>query len=258
MWHETNRQKDGTIKRETRFPNRPEELIISGPHFYVGNPLNKTPRSVCKEKSDYDSIDLTVIPEDYLPRTNYVPAIEIDEYSKRLPRVSWIEPEEIDPYTVDKYYRLGFRGMVAASNERTIMPTIIPKWAGHINGVQGTAFKSNKKMIMAYGFTSSIVADFYIKTTGRSNLHFTWHNCPDLKWEPRIALRALGLACVSSYYRDLWNDLWQPDFKTDNWTQHKPQLSPFFYANLRSNWTRACFPQTHYERRQTIVGSYPA
>lgn len=44
MWHETNAQKDGTIKRETRFPRDTVEWILSGPHFYVATPLNKTPR----------------------------------------------------------------------------------------------------------------------------------------------------------------------------------------------------------------------
>lgn len=56
MWHETNRQKDGTIRRETRFPDTAEELVLSGPHFYVGNPLYKTPRSVCTEKGHYDVV----------------------------------------------------------------------------------------------------------------------------------------------------------------------------------------------------------
>ncbi len=87
MWHETNAQKDHTIRRETTFPTaitaaqdnavsagqEPEavssptpavqNLILSGPHFFVGNPLNKTPRRSCTQNSHYDVIDLTMIPE---------------------------------------------------------------------------------------------------------------------------------------------------------------------------------------------------
>lgn len=43
MWHETNAQKDGTIRRQTCFPENTSQWILSGPHFYVGNPFYKTP-----------------------------------------------------------------------------------------------------------------------------------------------------------------------------------------------------------------------
>ncbi len=72
-WNEVNAQKDNTIRRDTQFPSSAEELILSGPHFFVGTPFNKTPRAICTEKGHYDVIDLTQIPDDYLPRTNYVP-----------------------------------------------------------------------------------------------------------------------------------------------------------------------------------------
>ena len=89
IWNETIARDDGTIRRETRFPNGPEEWILSGPHFFVGNPLSKTPRPGCRLNSDYDCIDLTAIPEDYLPRTNYVPACDPEEYRRRIPVVPW-------------------------------------------------------------------------------------------------------------------------------------------------------------------------
>src|ERR1019366_410578 len=73
MWHETNAVKSGTIRRETRFPKCQSGFVFSGPHISVGNPLFQTPRSRCVQKADYDLLDLTVLPEDYVPRTNYVP-----------------------------------------------------------------------------------------------------------------------------------------------------------------------------------------
>ena len=65
MWHETNAQKDGTIRRKTHFPANPHELILSGPHFFVANPLYKTPREICTEKGHYDVLDLSTLPESY-------------------------------------------------------------------------------------------------------------------------------------------------------------------------------------------------
>jgi hypothetical protein len=81
-------QKDGTIRRETRFPKSAREWTLSGPHIYVGTPFYKTPREiVCETKAAYDVVDLEAIPDDYLPRTNYVPACDAKTYLERTPRV---------------------------------------------------------------------------------------------------------------------------------------------------------------------------
>ncbi len=47
MWHETMQQKDGTIWLRTdsddEFPAEPANWVLSGPHFFLANPFNKTP-----------------------------------------------------------------------------------------------------------------------------------------------------------------------------------------------------------------------
>jgi hypothetical protein len=64
-------------------------MDLSGPHFFVGTPFYKTPRTECTQNSHYDILDLTTLPDDYLPRTNYIPACDEDEYLKRTPKVPW-------------------------------------------------------------------------------------------------------------------------------------------------------------------------
>ena len=76
MFDETYAQRDGIITRQDNpsyQPTTADEWVISGPHFYVGTPLNKSPRSQCTANTHYDDIDLTEIPEDYLPRAVYRP-----------------------------------------------------------------------------------------------------------------------------------------------------------------------------------------
>lgn len=76
MFDETYAQRDGMITRQDKPSFQPESLdewVISGPLFYVGTPLNKSPRSSCTANKQYDDIDLTTIPEDYLPRAVYRP-----------------------------------------------------------------------------------------------------------------------------------------------------------------------------------------
>ena len=65
--------------------------MLSGPHFFVGLPFYKTPRAVCTANSHYDCLDLNQLPDDYLPRTNYVPNCSPAEYAERTPRVPWLE-----------------------------------------------------------------------------------------------------------------------------------------------------------------------
>ena len=76
MFDETYAQRDGKITRHESpsfMPSSPDEWVLSGPHFYVGIPFNKTPRTNCTTNLSYEDIDLTEIPEDYLPRAVYRP-----------------------------------------------------------------------------------------------------------------------------------------------------------------------------------------
>ncbi len=76
MFHESNSQRDGIITRlenPSFQPSCTDDWILSGPHFYVGKPFNKTPRNACNHNNAYDDIDLTQISENYLPRASYRP-----------------------------------------------------------------------------------------------------------------------------------------------------------------------------------------
>ena len=140
-WHETMSQREGTTRRETRFPKDPEELVLSGPHFSVGSPLNKTPRRKGTQSSDYDVLDQTTLPDDYLPRTNYVPACAATEYEKRTATVPWCEEGEAQPRKVTGYYRVINREMVMPSNERTLISALVPKGVGLIHTNMATVLR---------------------------------------------------------------------------------------------------------------------
>ncbi|OPX18825.1 MAG: hypothetical protein BZ151_12560, partial [Desulfobacca sp. 4484_104] len=67
-WNEVNAQQDGTIRRQTGFPAAPGQWILSGPHFFVGNPFYKTPRAECTLNSHYDATTCPA-PTTYRPAT---------------------------------------------------------------------------------------------------------------------------------------------------------------------------------------------
>ncbi len=248
MWHETNAQTDGTIRRETRFPDRPLEWVLSGPHFYVGTPFYKTPRVTCTKNSDYDVLDLTALPDDYLPRTNYVPACDPGTYRKRIPRVPWG-----DRRPVTDFYRLCYRGMLSQSGERTLIGSIAPKDTAHINGAQSTAFQDRVLLLTTFCFSCSLISDFFIKTTGKANLHFLWHSFPEISADISLKLRGLVIICLTSLYAEFWKKSWTQINDQEKWTKNDPRLPDRFFQNLTPEWHRDCALRTDYARRQALV-----
>jgi hypothetical protein len=185
MWHETMQQHDGTMvrnaDRRAPFAYTPEEWILSGPHFSVGLPYNKTPRAICSEKGHYDTLDLETLPDEYLPRSNYRPMQDRAEYARRTPRVSWSEAETLtlpwDQLTaeeqvkhvsqkrqsvavqrwrqkrVTQYFRYVHRRRIGSSSERTLSSTIAPLGSAHIHPVLSLTFKKPQTLLNFAGLT---------------------------------------------------------------------------------------------------------
>lgn len=251
-WNETNAQKDHTIKRKTCFPKDASEWILSGPHFFVGNPFYKTPRAKCTLNSHYDILDLTILPDDYLPRTNYVPDCDATEYQKRTPK---FKLNNMDIGVTD-CYRLAYRGMIGSASERTLIGSIVPKRVGHIHGVQTTAFLSDIKMVISASFGFSILSDFYVKSTGKANLHYIWHNLPfisDNYLSNIMQNRTLILSCLTIHYADLWHECFQKSFLSETWAKTDPRLPNTFFTHLTPKWNRNCALRTDFARRQALV-----
>lgn len=254
MWHETGAQKDGTIRRETGFVGRPEDFVLSGPHFYVGNPLSKTPRAVCTEKGHYDTLDLEHLPDSYLPRSNYRPACSPAEYARRIPRVSWVEKGGQDPRPVTELYRFVARSMISNSAERSLIPAIAPKGVAHIDPVHSINFRREVDLVRFVSGCLSVPFDFFVKTTGnprfRNNLA---RYLPCLKGNKQTLVRTLALNCLTTHYADLWQSCWQPEFRQDRWASADPRLPQDFFANLTPDWQRHNALRSDYARRQALV-----
>lgn len=252
---ETYAQRDGTIQRETGFVEKSGDFVLSGPHFFVGNPFSKTPRRICTEKAHYDSIDLEHIPDTYLPRSNYRPACKPEEYKDRTPCVSWLEPEGKTFRLVTDHYRQAFRAMLSQAGERTLIGALIPPGSAHINGVQSTVFKAKEDLLYQAFFSSSLLADFFIKTTGRNNLHFIWEQFPLLGLSRQAKIRVLALACLTTAYADLWQAVWDDAFTQDAWAVQgqDSRLPANFFRNLTKDWQRNNALRSDYARRQALL-----
>jgi hypothetical protein len=249
MWDETNRVNDGTIRRDTCFPTNTSEWIISGPHIYVANLFFKTPRRVCTEKNHYDPLDLTALPANYLPRTNYVPACDRDAYELRTPRVSWGAQKR-----VTEFYRFVARRQLSQAGERTLLSAIAPPRTAHIHPVISLTFENSGQLVCFAGLSASLLYDFFVKTTGRSDLYESVLRLlplPDLV--EGVIPRVLLLCCLSTEYGDLWGHCWDQAFALQRWSKSDSRLDLAHFVRLSGKWSCDTPLRSDYSRRQALV-----
>ena len=249
LFDETNAVNNGLIRRETRFPNRPIELIISGPHINNSNPMFKTPRRVCTEKAHYDVINTELITDRYLPRTNYCSELSISDYLNQMPKIN-----EHTNY-IDKY-RLAFRKMLNIEGERTLISAIIPPMVAHINGIYSVYIEDLEKMIYFSALTSSIVYDFFIKITGKGNIYDNLANTlpiPKSKYVTSLVIRALKLNSISEYYKEMWEETWKEESRKETWGKVDARLKNQTFINCKKKWDKSFAFRNHYERRQAMI-----
>ncbi|OBX24713.1 hypothetical protein LX77_03609 [Gelidibacter algens] len=257
-WDETNDLNAGHIIRITKHPKLDSfEMVYSGPHFFVGNPLYKTPREICTQNSHYDIIDHTLIDEFTVARTNYVPANVQLGYETCI-RAFIVGKDENGLQKTDNwldYYKLGFRKMVDINTERSLASALFPPKTAHIHGVISIIFKEEKHLLEASALTSSLIYDFFVKTIGSANLSDSRIQSFPLgvpeNYKSQLISRTLTLNCINNYYADLWERNWNDDFNQDSWSKADQRLKPF--DSLTEEWKWEIPLRNWFERRQALV-----
>ncbi|WP_300554534.1 class I SAM-dependent DNA methyltransferase [Limnohabitans sp. Rim8] len=263
MFDEAYAQKDGTIARrhtsDSGFAVTPEDWVLSGPHFFLANLFNKTPRKICTANGHYDVIDLETLPDDYLPRTNYLPMADKIEYLSRTPRVSWRAEGETQGQPVTDFYRYVSRKMVGASSERTLCGAVMPPKSAHIDGAFSIAFRENSHLIATSAWWVSLPLDFLLKSTGKSNFRGdTADQMPvpsdSHEKDSRLFARYQSLFSLTRHYAPLWEEVFDLEFAEQCWSQpDNPRLQQDFWQNLTRDWTRHCALRSDYARRMALV-----
>ena len=251
-------QRDGTILRRAEdddgFVADPEEWVVSGPHFFLANAYNKTPRRVCTANKHYDAIDLETLPQDYLPRTNYRAMKDREEYLRRVPKVSWDTCDSDSRSRVTDFYRLTFRNMLQPSNERSLVCAITPPGPAHVHSVRSAVFAQPSDLLASAFVCFSLIGDFFVKSMGRSGLYDAWATLPRMPVPVSGLCRLMAVTSLSSYYSSLWTSVFDIAFTDERWSQPaNPRLSHEFFGNLTADWTRDCALRSDYSRRFALV-----
>lgn len=251
-WHETNDINNGFIKRVTKYPDfSNSEMIFSGPHIFVANPLYKTPREICELNSDYDIIVLESIQDNFAARTNYIPS----NITTAVSDDASFNSGTFIPNVSNTRYKIGFRKMLALSGERTLSGAILPPNTSHTNGVISILFDETSLLAELSALSSSLIFDFFVKTIGASNLYENrMSSLPlgiDERYKRQLFNRALLLNCLNKYYAPLWEEMWQEAYKQDAWSKQDARLKHF--ETLTKEWQWSTPLRNWYERRQALV-----
>lgn len=243
---ETGAQRDGIIKRNTHFVDELSDFVYSGPHISIGNPLFKTPRAICREKADFDRVDLQFVQGDYIQRSNY--AVEYANCNARIPTTPWGEK-----YT--EKFRVITRRMLGLNQERTLMSAIIPPKAVHIIGVFGICFKDDKTTVLTSALFNSLPYDFLVRALGRASfLNDSAKRMPYTEeYSEQLICRALLLNCLTNRYKELWKRCFEKSFVNDTWLKTDIRLSDSVFDNLTSEWTEDTPVRSDYARRQLLI-----
>lgn len=261
-WHEHSSQRDGFIRRriagENIFPENSSQLVISGPNIYLGNPLYKCPRAICTANGHFDALDLTLLPDDYLPRGNYLPALPDGDFLAASANATWIARGESNTAKLASHYRVACRKMIPPSGERTLVPALIPPNVTHVDGAVSFGFGNLSELLAATVSWSSLPADFLVKSAGKQNFGSdTAESMFVLEPESLpVGLRAriMALNSLTRVYEKLWEECYLVEFVDQQWSQPaNPRLPQDFWPNLTGTWTRDCALRSDYARRMALV-----
>lgn len=249
MWNETNAQREGIIRRRVGFPESEIQLIMAGSQIGVCTPYLKTPRAICTKNSDFDPIDISVIDDNYLPRSNYIPGLSKAEYISKIPLMD-------SAVRYDSVYRIFARKMIDPEGSRTLVAALMPPWIGHASGITGITCKDYRELLLILGCFSSLPIDYMLKSTAKANFQAsTIRNIPIIsrgsKYASEIICRVLKLNAITTKYTWIWDKCKDDIHLSSGFTKADSRLKKENYPNL--TWSKQNAYVNDYERRQALV-----
>ncbi len=254
-WHEKNDRSRGRFELRWAYPLTWDDVILQGPHMHVGTPFYKIPNRSLRSKGDWSRLDHEALPEDFIPATGYQPTGDHYEYDCLY--TDW--GTDAVPRPARDYFRIAWRTMAALTNERTLIPAIIPPGPAHVDAVfsAGSPSINPDLLILAAGFMSSLIADFQVRISPKSTVRSTTVQALPLvhghELEPELIQRTARLNVMTDAYADLWKDVFDPAFLTDTWAGGLPRANRPTLGDVGAEWTRATPLRIAEDRRQALL-----
>ncbi len=259
-WDESIDRKKGYFEIKWGVPASWDDVILQGPHLQVATPLYKSPNPTMRSQNDWSATDFESLGDNVIPATSYKPVgsrkrYDADYTSWDVRRDGGIE----EAIRARDCFRLAWRNMTKATNERAFFPAIIPPGAAHIHGVTSATLPGQDvvPLVAVSGIAASLVADLSIRTVPKSTISpTTFGRLPHVSdkhvW-PTLALRALRLNCVTDAYADLWRECFDPAMQSDDWAGGFAHSRRRPLGDVGPEWTHDTPLRIAADRRQALV-----
>ena len=245
-------RKQGLFRADLHHPGSWSEVILRGPQIGVATPFFKQPPETGTKGRPQD---LTMLPDDALPRSEYARATDIETYCDAQDKwVDYSEPDRSRRYT--EFYRVMWRYMIPDDTDRSLFAAIYPPGPAHIHGVRSLAMPTNCDTALVAGFWAALPIDYLLRITKTDNFDVANASvmpAPDggHPFAAALLLRTLRLNCLTIAYADLWAELYEDALRDESWVVNWPNITPL--GNIGSTWERATPLRTEYERRAALV-----
>jgi hypothetical protein len=249
-WHEAaqDRYKD-YFETNWGIPKSWDDAIIQGSHFYVCTPMNKSVSATREGKPVWSRTDLETLPTDALPATEYKPAVNPAKYDAAY--------NQWPTGSARAYYRVAWRCMGKTSNERMLIPALIPPGAAHPDAVSSAGIpQDDVSLCLLTGFLSSLLADFSVRVAPGHIRLGTINRLPLVVGHPlqsSIIVRTLRLNCLTSAYADLWERAYVDEFNSDRWTGGEERENRPDLGAVAPEWAADTPLRMDVDRRQALV-----
>ena len=252
MWHETDDRVGSTplIRRETGFRETARGMVLSGPIVGLSNPLAKSPKPNCLKNTDYEEIDLVEVKDDYLPRSNYLPAQSYDVYRNRTRIVPWNKTvRHID------CPRLFVRGFFGSANVRSLQGGIWGEGFAHVHVCESFSFQDPFDLVQFCALWNSLPLDFLARAFQVTSAFpaFT-SRLPYVALDHTALYRTLQLNCLTTHHATLWAEMHDRLDSPKDWSSMEhPSLLVEGPQHSTELWTRSCSLRCSYSRRQALL-----
>ncbi|WP_338836933.1 Eco57I restriction-modification methylase domain-containing protein [Gordonia polyisoprenivorans] len=250
-WEEDRDRKLGFFESRSAVPDHWDDVILQGPHLTVATPLFKQPNPSMRSQKDYNELDLDMIDDDFIPRTNYQLARPYDEYIAAYPK--WHDEPS------SSFFRLAWREMCDSATVRTLHSALLPPGPAHVGGLLSLTTEDLTDLAVMSAFTSSLAADFLIKVMGVGHVKTSaLGKIPHIRNHPlesALLLRVLRLNCLARPYAPMWEELYDAAWQQDSWVPglgfDYASRSPLGEVDKQWEWTT---PLRHAaDRRLALV-----
>ncbi|MFJ4998641.1 Eco57I restriction-modification methylase domain-containing protein [Microbacterium sp. NPDC088619] len=251
-WNETTDFNKGFFSKSWGESTSWDDAILQGPHLFVSNPFYKSPNSTMLHNLDWSPVDLETLAPNAMPITSYKPAKPRAEYDAAY--THW-GPDRVP---ARDHYRIAWRKMAANTGERTLISSLVPPGATHIDGMQtvGAPKATARDLLVLQACMSSICNDMVVRAAPKANIRFqTVANLAGRQnhLTPALTLRVARLSMITSAYAPLLADAFEDEWRTDQWTTNAEGAGAASVSVDSASWTPDVPLRRASDRRQAQV-----